>query len=180
MKIKILTDKIKKTTAVTLAGVMVLFCANTIPAQAQDISQVSVSKPGYGITRTESGSGVNVRNASNLNNSEIIFSIPNNTRLMIVGTENDFYKVQYDAYGNYGYVLKSLLDFFPTSHYLVANTSSNNLNMRQSNSVDSKIIASIPKGTAFAYWVKQIEWFRGIYGNQFGCTSKDYTKLCDY
>ena len=70
------TQKIKKFVAITFAGAIVLLTSNSLPAHAQDISQVSVYKPGYGMAYTESGSGVNVRNAPNLDKSDIIRSIP--------------------------------------------------------------------------------------------------------
>ncbi len=173
-------EKFKRFAAITLAGAMVLLTANSLSVHAQSISDVSVSKPGYGIVTTSDGSGVNVRNAPNLTSSQIIISAPADSRLMIVGESGDFYKVQYDTNGHYGYVTKQYLTFIPMNYYLQANTSSSNLNMRESNSTSSAKIASIPKGTCFAYWVELTEWYRGVYGNAFGYTSKDYTKLCSY
>ena len=175
-----ITERFKKFAAITLAGAMILLTANSMSVHAQTISDVSVSKPGYGLVTTSDGSGVNVRNAPSLTNSQIIVSAPADSRLMIVGESGDFYKVQYDTQGHYGYVTKQYLTFIPSDYYLQASTSSSNLNMRESSSTSSTIIASIPKGTCFAYWVEITGWYRGIYGNAFGYTSKDYTKLCSY
>ena len=79
------TQKIKKFVTITLAAAMILLNNNSFTVHAQDISQVTVYKPGYGMVSTDSGSGVNVRNAPNLTTSEIIKSLPNETWVMIVG-----------------------------------------------------------------------------------------------
>ena len=176
-----LASKIKKISAVALMGSVLIAFAGTLSVHAQTIDQVSVSKPGYGITSTNDGSGVNVRNAPSLEDSDIIVSIPNGTRLMIVGQSDDFYKVQYDAHGHYGYVSKTYLKFQPSSMYLVANTDGSNLNMRSGPSTSYSRITSIPNGTAFAYYGSATNgWYSGIYGNATGFTSVDYTLLKSY
>ncbi len=170
-------EKVKKFAIIALAGAMVILQANTLLVHAQTISQVSVSKPGYGNISTESGSGVNVRNAPNLVNSDIIISVPNKSALMIVGESGDFYKVQYDTAGHYGYVLKEYLNFVPQDYYLQVNTSSSALNMRAYPDATSNIRTTIPKGTNFAYVATVNDWYMGLYGNVSGFTVSEYT-LC--
>lgn len=143
--------------------------ANSLIVHAQDISQVTAYKPGYGITSTASGSGVNVRTQPNLTNSEIIRSIPNNTRIMIVGQSGDWYYVQYDTSGHYGYMSKDYVNFMPENYYLRANTT---LNMYEERNTSSSVIATIPSGTYFAYWLVLGNWYKGIYGIAFGYVEK--------
>lgn len=171
---------IKKFAAITLIGAMTVLTINPISAHAQSISDVSVNKPTYGLVSTNDGSGLNVRDAANLTTSNIITTVPSSSRLMIVGSSGNFYKVQYDANGHYGYASMDYLTFVSTGHYLKANTSSNNLNMREKPSTSSSIIASIPKNTGFAYVSTGTNWYRGVYGNQCGYTSKDYTSFMSY
>lgn len=182
------TQKIKKFVAITFAGAIVLLTSNSLPAHAQDISQVSVYKPGYGMAYTESGSGVNVRNAPNLDKSDIIRSIPSNTCVMIVGVSGNFYKVQYDAYGHYGYMSKDYVFLCPTDYYFQADTvNGGSLNMYEYTFDDPKYaitIATIPNKTYFAYYLDYIIdsklWYIGIYGTTHGYTQMADTKLCFY
>lgn len=174
------TERIKKFTAISLAGTMIFLTANVLSVQAQSISGVSISKPGYGIVSTSDGAGVNVRNAPSLTDSEIIMSAPAYSYLMVVGESGDFYKVQYDIYGHYGYVSKQYFFFSSQQYYLQANTTSKNLNMRSAPSTSAAIVASIPRGTGFAYWDEVQDWYQGVYGNVSGYTSKDYTSRIEY
>lgn len=129
---------------------------------------------------TSDGAGVNVRNAPSLTDSEIIMSAPASSPLMVVGESGDFYKVQYDIYGHLGYVSKQYFKFMSSPYYLQTNTSSGNLNMRKSVTTSSAIVASIPRGTSFAYMNDYPDWYQGVYGNVRGFTSKDYTSRIEY
>ena len=174
-------QKIKKCVAIALAWVIVFLTTNSLHVHAQDISQVSAYKPGYGIATTSDGSGVNVRSEPNLTTSSIIRSIPDGTRVMIVGESGDFYKVQYDTDGHYGYMIKRLVVFFPQDYYLQADTTNGDpLNMYEEFDTNSKIIATIPNKTYFAYWLDLGDWYAGIYGIALGHTLAEDTKLCTY
>lgn len=177
-----ITEKFKKFAAITLAGAMILLTANSMSVHAQTISDVSVSKPGYGVVTTSDGSGVNVRWEANTDSNNIIVSIPNGTNVMIVGEEGDFYKVQYSKDGYYGYMTKEYVKFTSKSYYLKANTSSSPLNMRSGASTSASVLAKIPKGTGFAYVSGSASdgWYRGVYGNVTGYTSADYTLRLEY
>lgn len=177
------TQKIKKFVAITLAGALVFLNANLPSVQAQDISEVSVKKPGYGRTSTSDGSGVNVRDAANVTTSNIIRSIPNDTFVMIVGQSGDFYKVQYDNQGHYGYMIKRLVEFCPEYYYLQAlPQNGNKLDMYDDDWEEYRqVIAQIPKGTCFAYWYRPNEdYYVGVYGISFGYTSTAETGFCFY
>lgn len=175
------TEKFKKLVAITLAGAMVLLTANMLPVHAQNISDVSVNKPGYGVAKTSDKSGVNVRDAANLTTSNIIISIPYLTKVMIVGESGDFYKVQYDTSGHYGYMIKRLVEFMPEDKYLQADTAGGgNLSMYDNMYEPRTQIATIPNKKYFAYWLDNVNAIKGIYGNAFGYTSKSDTKIINY
>ena len=176
-----LTSKIRKMSVVALVGAVLFASASTLSVHAQTIAQVSVSRPGYGITSTDDGYGVNVRNAPNLG-AGIIVSIPNNSPVMIVGEDGDFYVVQYDTDGHYGYMAKDYLNFQQKSFYLVVNTASDPLNLRAMPSETSTSLARIPHNGAFAYYnyYNSNDWYHGVYGNATGYTSRDYTLLEGY
>ncbi|MCM1192656.1 MAG: SH3 domain-containing protein [Clostridium sp.] len=175
-----ITKKFKSFTAITLAAAMVFLTANSLPVHAQSISDVSVSKPGYGITNTSDGSGVNVRNAANLTTSSIIKSIPDETRVMIVGQSGDFYKVQYDTNGYYGYVAKRLIDFIPQDHYLKADSSTSSIPMYKSYLPSYIITIYIPNKTYFAFQADLDGWYGAVYGDVSGYVTKNTTILCNY
>lgn len=178
------TRKIKKFVTITLAAAMILLNNNSFTVHAQDISQVTVYKPGYGMVSTDSGSGVNVRNAPNLTTSEIIKSLPNETWVMIVGQSGDFYKVQYDTNGYYGYMHKDYVIFFSQDYYLQANTTNKgSLNMYELESTSTKVLATIPNKTYFAYLYGKDtsnDFYMAVYGNEWGYTLKTQTKVYSY
>lgn len=174
------TKKFKSFAAITLAVAMVFLTANSLLVHAQTISDVSVSKPGYGFTRTSDGSGVNVRNKASLTNSDIIKSLPNDTRVMIVGESGDFYKVQYDTNGHYGFVAKRLILFISQDHYLQANAKTGNLPMFGACQQPSTIVTYIPNTTYFAFQEDLDGWYGAVYGDKFGYVSKLDTKIFNY
>lgn len=176
------TQKIKKFVAITLAGAVVMLSANVLSVHAQSISDVSAEKPGYGITHTQTGSGVNVRKDPEMADN-IIVSIPNNTSVMIVGESGNFYKVQYNTTGLYGYASKDYIDFVPSSYYLSANIS---LDLKKEPRDYAGNHVTMPAGTAFAYVATTYTtggygtWYRGVYGIAEGYTSVDNTTRHKY
>lgn len=155
-------------------------------AHAQSNSDLAVNKPGYGVTETQSGLGVNVRDAASLANSNIILSVPNDSYLMIVGwvynsdEQLGFYKVQYNINGSYGYVYDLYLNLVSRNYYLKANTATDPLRFRSSPNTSASVIKKLPKGTYFAYDGYSGGWYSGVYGNRFGYTSGTYTQLLSY
>lgn len=184
------TRKIKKFVTITLTAAMILLNNNSFTVHAQDISQVTAYKPGHGMVSTNSGSGVNVRNAPNLTTSEIIRSLPNETLVMIVGQSGDFYKVQYDTNGHYGYMFKDYVIFYPQDYYLQANTTDKgSLNMYYLDSTSTEVLATIPNMTYFAYlhgkdtsedFYISGDFYMAAYGNEWGFTLKTQTKIYPY
>lgn len=150
----------------------------TVSAATSTPENVSVSRPGYGIVTVSSGS-LNVRVLPSTD-STIIEYLYDGDYIMIVGKSGDFYQVQYDINGNYGYVYKDFVTFVSKSYYLIADTESTNLNMRSSNNTSSKVIAKIPSQKNFAYYTNYGTWYQGVYGNVKGFVSAQYTEIREF
>lgn len=164
---------IKKCAAIALAGSIFFASANMFVVQASTINETSVSKPNYGYANISSGT-LNVRQSANASSS-IVASLSKNTMMMIVGQDGNFYKIQYNSEGNYGYVSKDYVLFGSADFYLQANTSGGNLIMRSYAGTSYDQVDKIPNGRYFAH-VKTINgWHHGVHGIKNGYTSGEYT-----
>lgn len=166
---------------IVLGMVAALIIGNIWTVSAASIGQVSKSRPVWGqVSGVDTGSSLNVRQTPDIT-AAIISSLPAYSFIMIVGEAGDFYEVQYNTAGNYGYVSKDYILFVGSNYYLVTNIDGGNLNMRSGAGTSYGISAKIPMNTSFAY-VKDYddEWYQGIYGNVNGYTSKQYTKKVDF
>lgn len=177
---KIMFNKIgKKCSMVALAFCLFLSNANGLVAKAATSSEVSTSEPGYGYVSLSSGT-LNVRQHA-YPTAEIVGSLANNSRVMIVGESGPFYKVQYNTNGNYGFVSKDYVVFMERDYYLKVNTSDDELNMRSGPGTNYGELTEIPYNTSFAYIEDATDgWYFGVYGNVSGYTSGRYTLKCSY
>lgn len=174
MKLNKLKKCMQTVTAMTMA--LLVGMLNVVNVQAAGIEKASVSKPLYGMVNLDDGN-LNVRQGATTS-SAIIGSLKNYSYIMVVGQEGNFYRVQYDTAGNYGYVSKTYVILASSNYYLVSEVDSGTLNMRDNSTLSSSIRASIPKGTHFAYRETYNEdWFNGVYGNVSGFTSEQYTGI---
>lgn len=170
----------KKNIIAAIMGCMVLASVAPITAEAAAISEISTSKPGYGMVYTKEGTGVNVRQGPSTSTDNIT-SLPYLSRVMVVGQSGNFYKVQYDTAGNYGYVSKDYLVFMDRDYYLKPNITSGNLNMRSGAGTSYDVLCGIPRTSAFA-WVEDAdsEWYSGVFGNKAGYTAESHTVKTTY
>ena len=170
------TNKRKKIMSMVMA-LMVFFCSESILTHAAPISQISESRPTYGVViNIDSGSTLIVRSAASLSSSEKS-RLNNDDCVMIIGQSGNFYHVKYDKHGSKGYVYKDYVSYVDTTGYLVCAVDEGTLYMRSGAGTSYGELANIPKGTAFAY-ITQIwanGWYRGVYGNIVGYTSGEYT-----
>lgn len=170
------TIKRKKIMSMVMA-LMVFFCSESILTHAASISQISESRPSYGVViNISSNSYLRVHPEPNLSSEEIA-KLYNDDCVMIIGQSGNFYHVKYDKHGSKGYVYKDYVSYVDTTGYLVCAVDEGTLYMRSGAGTSYGELASIPKGTAFAY-ITQIwanGWYRGVYGNIVGYTSGEYT-----
>ena len=171
------TNKRKKIMSMVMA-LMVFFCSESIITHAAPISQISESRPTYGVViNINSDSSLTVRSAASTSSSSL-GKLYNDEVVMIIGQSGNFYHVKYDKYGSKGYVYKDYVSYVDTEGYLVSAVDDGTLYMRSGAGTSYGDLANIPKGTAFAY-ITQIwanGWYRGVYGNVIGYTSGEYTE----
>lgn len=173
---------VKKVSIMTLAFIILVMSSKCLVANAGiSINYVSENQPTYGIVQLNSGT-LNVRISASTS-AAIVASVPNNTRIMIVGQSGNFYKVQYNTSGNYGYVSKDYVVYMGsnTVYYLQAHTAGSNLNMRAGESTSTSLVASIPNGKAFPYLSDNSNgWYKGLYGYKEGFVSSTYAIKWEY
>lgn len=181
MKNKV-TRKIFKRLAVIAMVAMVATPFFSMDSKAiystSDEVPLSVSVPGAGYVNTDSSS-LYVRSAASTQAS-IITSLPSKSKIMIVERCGDFYKVQYDVWGNYGYVAKQYIREYSLDYYLVAKTEGDPLNMRSGPGTNYSVVASIPSGRAFPCLIFTGDWNYALYGPQEGYVSNQYVKCRHY
>ncbi len=170
---------VKNVIAMAMALLIVVGNHYTICAGTSSPTTVSVEKPGFGMVMLDSGT-LNVRKAASTS-AEIITSLPNESFIMIVGRSGNFYKVQYDKYGNYGYVSMDFVEFWYEEYYLKVKNITGNLNMREIAEAGAEIVGSIPANTSFAHFYDVgSSWYCGLYGNQVGSVSATYVDKLTY
>ncbi len=169
----------KKCGMVALAFCLFLSNANGLVAKAYTSDQVTLSvyKPGAGYVNTESTSLI-IREYPSTS-ANVLGSLPKDSMIMIVERGDDFYKVQYDAAGHYGYVSRSYIREYDLEFYCKA-ISTTSLNMRDDASLSGGIIASIPSQSFFPILVEMIGWNYVLYGNLDGYVSTDYVSRIHY
>lgn len=158
---------IKSSCALVMAIALFLSMANlcVVFAASSSGSTVSIFKPGYGVVHLTSG-GLNVREDADVN-SAYITSLYNGDNIMIIGEKNNFYKIQYDNKGNYGYASKDYIQFESQNYYLqVKNIPDGVEMMGRYNSTSS--VAKLSANTAFAYYGVATNRYIGVYGNVMG------------
>lgn len=171
------TNKRKKIMSMVMA-LMVFFCSESIITHAAPISQISESRPTYGVViNIDSNSSLTVRSAASTS-ATVLGSLYNDEVVMIIGQSGNFYHVKFNDAGEKGYVYKDYVSYVDRPGYLVSDVDYGTLNMRSGVGTSYEKLADIPKGTAFAYIIQITTngWYRGVYGNVMGYTSGEYTK----
>ncbi|MBQ7359229.1 MAG: SH3 domain-containing protein [Lachnospiraceae bacterium] len=175
MKISRGKEIIKKFIA-TAMGVVVLLTSNlAVSALTSDQVELSVTKPGAGYVATTSSS-LRVRAEANTS-STVLAALPSGSMIMIVERCGDFYKVQYDIYGHYGYVADQYIREYDLECYRVVKTSGSTLNVRADRDSTSTKVATIPNGRAVPVLNRSTTWDYILYGNVSGYVLNQYTEL---
>lgn len=164
-----------------LAVVIALFLSVTnvcmVFAASSSGSTVSIFKPGYGVVNLTSG-GLNVREDADIN-SAYITSLYNGDTIMIIGEKNDFYRIQYDNKGNYGYASKDYISFVSQNYYLQVKNIYNGADMMGKNG-STLPVAHLSANTAFAYYGVGSNRYTGVYGNVTGTVSSSKVDRYDF
>lgn len=150
-------------------------------AATSDQVPLSISKPGAG--SVTASLGVNVRSTpSTVSNENILTALPYGTNVMIVGRySSNWYIIQYNTSGSYGYVSRAYVQEYDLDHYCVANaTGGTALNLRSSNNMYSNILAVMPNGTAFPEFTYGSVWDYVLYGITEGYVYTSYISRKEY
>lgn len=161
----------KKLLAGTLGLFLFLSSNNIVKAGTSDQVTLSVAKPGAGYVNTQSSSLIVRESPSTTAN--VLGSLPKDSMIMIVERCGDFYKVQYDTSGHYGYVSSKYIWEYDLEYYCTANTTSS-LNMRSGSGTSYGIIAKIPSQKNFPILLEINTWDYALYGNVDGYVSTQY------
>lgn len=127
-----------------ISGLALFFCFTT---------KTEASTLGIGVVSTR-GSNLNVRENPSTS-SNIISTLANGTYVLIVGSKDGFYKVEYHN-DSYGYVAKNYVEFKGGNKA----TTLANLNIRKGASTSSLILTTLKKGESLyiissdTYWSK--------------------------
>ena len=169
----------RKCSVVALAIGLFLSSANGLVAKAYTSDQVTLSiyKPGAGYVNTQS-TALNVREYPSTT-ARVVASLPKDSMIMIVERGSDFYKVQYDAAGHYGYVASSYIREYDLEYYCQV-TASDALYVRADADESAGILASIPSGDFVPILVEMSEFNYVLYGNVDGYVSRDYVFRIHY
>lgn len=169
----------RKCSVVALAIGLFLSSANGLVAKAYTSDQVTLSiyKPGAGYVNTQS-TALNVRAYPSVT-AETVSYLPKDSMIMIVERGNDFYKVQYDAAGHYGYVSKDYIREYDLDFYCQVQAR-DALYIRAEASESSGIRASIPYLAYAPILIEMGEWDYALYGNVDGCISTEYIRKTHY
>ncbi len=180
MKTKSVKRILKSVTLIAFSAAFFFSSGNIVKAATSLQVTLSTSKPGMGSVNTQSSS-LYVRSAPDPNAS-VITSLPSQSNIMLVERVNnsEYYKVQYDTWGHYGYVSGQYIYEWDMEHYRVANTGNQSLNMRSGDGTGFSVVASIPSGTAFPEETLVSPWSYSIYGPQEGFVHTQYTIKYSY
>lgn len=169
---------LRKLLAGTL-GVFLMFSSNSIvKADTSDQVTLSVLRPGAGYVNTENDA-LRVREAPSTS-AKVLASFPKGTTIMIVERCGDFYKVQYDEYGHYGYAASRYIREYDLDYYCITRTNGSTVNMRSGTGTSYSRIASIPNNTGLPIMIDVPEWPNVLYGTLFGHVSAQYVEKRDY
>lgn len=153
-------------------GVLLFISSNSIAnAATSDEVTLSIAKPGAGYVNTESTSLI-IREYPSTS-ANVLGSLPKDSMVMIVERGSDFYKVQYDAAGHYGYVSRRYIREYDLDYYCTANTTGT-LNLRAGTGTSYAILASIPSQRNFPILLQISDWDYALYGNVDGYVSTQY------
>jgi len=122
---------------------------------------------------TTAGGNLNLRSAPSLNSS-IIATVPNGTRLTILGEQNGFYRVR-TPQGQEGWVSGDFLRPTQTTGAVV--TQGGNLNFRSAPSTTAPIIGSIPNGTPVTILDIAGNFYRINWNGREGFVSRDFVRI---
>ena len=135
---------LKKRLLGALCALTLIVCM--IPsAYAYTATSPAANSPWWGTVFTSSGSDVNVRSGPGTSYT-VVESISDSSRIEIVGTSGDWYKVQYSSYGYTGYIKGEYLQVSLGHSYFVTTR-------------DTSLVTTtrtVPLGTALP-WVNQDE-----------------------
>lgn len=142
----------------------------------------------YGIVNTEKDP-LNMRSQPSID-SEVLTKIPKNTKIEIVFDYNEWLLVKYLDFR--GYVSKEYVIISDSNDVLTNNqidesntqtgiviTEKDPLNVRESPSMQAKLLGTVPKDERVVITADNGEWYEIEYGNGKGYVSKKYVKITD-
>jgi len=121
---------------------------------------------------TTAGGVLNVRSAPNTG-AGIIGTVPNGTRVTILGEQNGWYQINLD--GRNGWVSGNFVRFVPTTGTVA--TAGGNLNMRSAPNATASIITTIPNGTRLDITDIAGNFFQVNFGGRTGFVSRDFVRV---
>lgn len=164
--------KVKKWVAGVLGIMMFFYSGYIVQAATSDEVTLSISRPGAGYVTTISDP-LRVRESPSTS-ANVLATLPSGSMITIVARYSEFYKVQYDAYGHYGYVSNQYVREYDLDYYCVVNTENSSLNMRAGAGTSNAIVASIPSGKVLPELIVTNDWDYVLYGNVDGYVSAQY------
>lgn len=158
----------------TMLSVAVLTSTSIIAHAAySDQVTLSINKPGAGsVTAT---SGLNVRNSASTSGDIVSYLLYGTNIMIIERLNNGWDKVQYDVYGNMGYVDRNYVSEFSLSYFLKVSTAGDPLYFREGAGTNYNVIGSIPNTRRFPELINLNNWSHAIWGNKDGYVSNTYT-----
>ena len=149
----------------------------SLAASSQTVTP-RIDLPIYGTVNISSGT-LNVRSGPSTDYS-ILASLKKGTDVMIVGVANDYYRVQYNTNGKYGFVAKKYVNIVNQYYYVQITTSGGNVNLRSGPTTDSTIVAPIANKKYAPEMSKTTNggytWYRLLWGTSPGFVRGDYCR----
>ena len=138
------------------------------------------SNPSTGANKYKTTANLNIRNGRGTNH-KILTTMPKGTEVAVTEISGGWGKVSYK--GQTGYSSMNYLSLVQSTtasgsqtNYVVNTSSGKGLNLRSSRSTSSKVLLSIPNGTALNITEVKDGWGTTTYKNKTGYVSMSYTK----
>ena len=138
------------------------------------------TNPSTGANKYKTTANLNIRNGRGTNH-KILTTMPKGTEVSVSEISGGWGKVSYKGhtgYSNMNYLslVQSTTASGSQTNYVVNTSSGKGLNLRSSRSTSSKVLLSIPNGTALNITEVKDGWGKTTYKNKTGYVSMSYTK----
>ena len=138
------------------------------------------SNPSTGANKYRTTANLNIRNGRGTN-YKILTTMPKGTEVAVTEISGGWGKVTYKGHTgyssmNYLSLVQSTTASGSQTNYVVNTKTGQGLNLRSSRSTSSKVLLSIPNGTALNITEVKDGWGKTTYKNKTGYVSMSYTK----